>query len=365
MSTNSSQDCPFSATTLVSPPDWVTASEPAEPPSPAYVRVDSVHFQPASPDVFLPIELSLHRLEAVEKCLWLAGRPMPARPLHAQLGMNRALTLTEQLDLHLLWQDGRIFLKPLPRCLLQPAFWRAYLLCGSGTGCCTCHRYLDPSASSSSACAAAHLRSIAIGFLLSWISLVQYESDLRIAQVSHFLPADLTWSFWHSLATQLLPLQQANQYAQSVPPFHPRWFYGELRMHRINLIYRFVPGLSASSWMRGYRSTFRSYQEYVQYIMAYFIGVFGVASIVLNAFQVGLTTDWLGGDSNFQRVSAGFALFSIIGLLSALALLILGIVINVLINLFMTLEFRNKRLREVKRSIGMEKKRSDEGNDRG
>ena len=253
---------------------------------------------------------------------------MPARPLHAQLSMNRSIMLTEQFDMHLLWQDQRIFLKPLPRYLLRPSFWQRHLVCSS-----TCSCRVREGAKSSSDCATTHLRSVAAGFLLSWVSLIQYESDLRIAQAAYLVPSDLSWAFWHSLVLQLICFQDH-------PGLHYRWLYGELRMHRINLIYRLVPG---GSLMRGYRSSFREYRAYFQYAFAYFVGIFGILSITLNAFQVGLSTDRFSSDMSFQNVSGGFAIFAIIGIIAALVLLFASLVANLLFNLHATLRFRAKR----------------------
>ena len=321
------QECPFDGSFLVSPPGWLTAGEP-EPDSPAYIRHDNIHFKYATPSAFLPSELDLRRLEVIEKYLWLAGRPMPARPLHAQLSMNRSIMLAEQLDMHLLWQDQRVFLKPLPRYLLRVSFWQDHLVCPST---CSCRGH--DGAKGGSPCTTTRLRSIAFGFLLSWISLIQYESDLHIAQAAHVVPMDLSWPFWHSLVLQLIDFHDH-------PGLHHRWSYGELRMHRINLIYRLAPG---GSLMRGYRSSFREYKAYVQYAFAYFVGIFGILSITLNAFQVGLSTDRFGSDISFQSISGGFAVFAIVGIIAAIVLLFVGLVANLYFNLHATLRFRAKR----------------------
>ena len=95
--------------------------------------------------------------------------------------------------------------------------------------------------------------------------------------------------------------------------------------------------------MRGYRSSFREYRAYVQYAFAYFVGIFGILSITLNAFQVGLSTERFGADTSFQSVSGGFAIFAIVGIIAAVVLLFVGLVANLLFNLNATLRFRAKR----------------------
>jgi hypothetical protein len=81
------------------------------------------------------IELDLSRLASIHPWLWVAGRPMPPRPLHYQLLVGREIFVTEQMDMHLVWTTGRIFLKPIPRFLLEPRFWIEYLSCGLGCDC--------------------------------------------------------------------------------------------------------------------------------------------------------------------------------------------------------------------------------------
>ena len=256
---------------------------------------------------------------------------MPARPLHAQLGMNRSVVLTEQLDMHLLWQDQQIFLKPLPQYLLRPSFWQSYFSCGHH-----CSGLSIGNEKHSSTCSTAYFSSIALGFLLSWVSLIQYESDLRLAQESHLIPKDIKWPYWHSLVSQLVDLQDR-------PGVHVRWIYGELRLHRINSIYRFMPGIPGGSLIRGYRSGIREYRAYVEHAFAYFFAVFGVLSIMLNAFQVGLGTSNLSSDARFQNAAGGFVAFALIGILGTLFLIALGMLVNLAFNLGATLKFRAKR----------------------
>ncbi|KAM3533680.1 hypothetical protein MY4038_002995 [Beauveria bassiana] len=74
--------------------------------------------------------LNLERLASIHGWLWIAGLPFPPRALHHQLLLEREIFITERLDMHLVWTTGRMFLKPIPRFLLDPAFWARYLTCG-------------------------------------------------------------------------------------------------------------------------------------------------------------------------------------------------------------------------------------------
>ncbi|KAM3548062.1 hypothetical protein ARSEF4850_009637 [Beauveria asiatica] len=79
-------------------------------------------------------ELDLRRLASIHGWLWVAGLPLPPRALHHQLLLGREIFVTERMDMHLVWTAGRMFLKPIPRFLLDPAFWAQYLCCGE-CGC--------------------------------------------------------------------------------------------------------------------------------------------------------------------------------------------------------------------------------------
>ncbi|KAM0418929.1 hypothetical protein ACHAPT_012087, partial [Fusarium lateritium] len=78
----------------------------------------------SSRDVWACIEseLGLQRLNKVHGLLWLAGRLLPPGPLHHQLLLGREILVTEQMDMHLVWTTGRIFVKPILRFLLEACF---------------------------------------------------------------------------------------------------------------------------------------------------------------------------------------------------------------------------------------------------
>ncbi|KAH7119436.1 hypothetical protein B0J13DRAFT_629578 [Dactylonectria estremocensis] len=99
---------------------------------PATYRTESDDLAAPSRHVFACIktELDLHRLNKVSGWLWIAGRLMPPRPLHHQLLLSRDVFVTEQMNMHLVWTTTRIFVKPIPRFLLEPCFWTEYLCCG-------------------------------------------------------------------------------------------------------------------------------------------------------------------------------------------------------------------------------------------
>ncbi|KAK3347122.1 hypothetical protein B0T25DRAFT_461963, partial [Lasiosphaeria hispida] len=73
-------------------------------------------------------DLSVKRLNDIYGWLWLAGRPMPSRPLNYQQSTSSEIVLDERADMHLVWVVPRcIHLKPIPRYLLDHDFWSAHL----------------------------------------------------------------------------------------------------------------------------------------------------------------------------------------------------------------------------------------------
>ncbi|KAH8768403.1 hypothetical protein F5883DRAFT_554515 [Diaporthe sp. PMI_573] len=145
---------------------------------------------------------------------------MPPRPLHYQLVVGREVFVTEQMDMHLVWTTGRIFLKPIPRFLLEPRFWTEYLSAdedvGSQNTAWECER---------------GLRKRALGFLFSYAALISHESDFLVAKDKHLLPREVNWSGWRAFVEEL-------DTEHIYPDVDPRFYYGELRLGRLNKIYR-------------------------------------------------------------------------------------------------------------------------------
>src|ERR1700728_4071900 len=94
----------------------------------AHRNKDTLEY-PSADLTYLEQELNLERLNNVHGYLWLAGRPMPPRPLHYQRAASRETVVVEQMDLHLLWEPSKMYLKPIPRYLLDYDFWNENLVC--------------------------------------------------------------------------------------------------------------------------------------------------------------------------------------------------------------------------------------------
>ncbi|KAE8828221.1 hypothetical protein HRS9139_07440 [Pyrenophora teres f. teres] len=122
--------------------------------------------------LFIASDLDLSRLNRIHTHLWMAGRPMRARPLHRYKMLGMTVLPTQQMDLHLLRYSTKLLLKPLPEYLLDRAFWTQYI------------------------CPERELHESAAGFLLSYVWLVTSPLDLKFALEEGLVPAWVDWGWW-------------------------------------------------------------------------------------------------------------------------------------------------------------------------
>ncbi|KAI1135697.1 heterokaryon incompatibility protein-domain-containing protein [Hypoxylon sp. FL0543] len=249
---------------------------------------------------FLARELLVDRINDVQDWLWVLN--------------SRDVAITEDPGLHLVWSKNRIFLKPIPLYLLEPDFWAAHIIHDRKLADC------------------------ARGFLFSYAALIAYRSDFNIAKEKGLLPSEITWEGWKDLSREIL---QNHCYAS----VNPRYWYGELRLSRLNKVYRFRKGFL----LRGYSRVgfYAVYADLIRDNFAALATVLGYVVIVLTAMQVGLGVERLQSDEAFQNASYGFTVFSIIAPLIASV----GIALMVLIMFFSdwvaTKDYEGKRFSEM------------------
>ncbi|KAK3338125.1 hypothetical protein B0H65DRAFT_552611 [Neurospora tetraspora] len=158
---------------------------------------------------FIAREFDLSRLHSIRHLLWLAGRPVPPHPLHQQVLMNREPIVTKKLDQHLVWGGGRVFLKPVSKFLFTREFWTRELTSRKKDDAGVCKR--------------CESRQAALGFLFSYVGLVQRETDFDLATVKGLLPREVTWGQWRLFVDELLASPDAIYKNIAV-----RFIYGEL-----------------------------------------------------------------------------------------------------------------------------------------
>ncbi len=264
---------------------------------------------------YLEWELTVPRLNEIHGYLWLAGRPMGARPLHRQAMLGRDLVTTEQVDLHMVRQETRIFVKPMPDFLLDYDFWKDHI------------------------CRNTNLYECGCGFLLSYVWLVCSKSDLRMAQDAGLLGPGISWEGWVSFSRSLLQTIDI----QTLEQVNRRYHYGELRLSRLNWIYRLTSkNRSHVTLIRGYMYGYTRYSEVVQRNFAWVLVLFVYITIVLTAMQVGLATNRLRQSDIFQNASYGFTVFSILTPLIIIATLGLNLLSLSAFNVFATISFKRR-----------------------
>jgi hypothetical protein len=255
---------------------------------------------------YLTQQLDVTRLLQVFQHLWLAGQPKAARPLHYQVMIGRAIVLTERADRHLTWSGHSMFLKPLPDFLLEYSIWEQHMLADD------------------------MLYESASGFLLSYMWLINSKTDLEIAQKNGLLSSEIDWDFWVDFSDSIL----SNIDHRGLTRINPRYLYGEIRLSRLNLIWRFLHRpWSFADLARGYAIVNREYSRFASKSFAWLLGSFLYITVVLTAMQVGLAANNLDTNPRFQNASYGFTVFSIVAPLFGVAVITVLLLCALVFNL--------------------------------
>lgn len=250
-------------------------------------------------------ELGTERLGRLYWMLFLVSNRENISPLHHQLIKRRQIVLTERPDLHLVWNYDRIFIKPLPRCLLSYSFWRAHLHPGSAAASDTMRAaglVADESWRTQ------NLWLEAQGFVRTYARLITHESDFALAQKLGLLPppppqvrgesADgvvigLDWPTWSRFIQGFALLRDAE--------VSPRYHYGEVRLARLNFWSRVL--------LRGsYLEVHHTYGSFFARFGAPYLLVYGAVAVILAALQTAVQVDSQGAYRDF---ALGFVPFSI------------------------------------------------------
>lgn len=267
---------------------------------------------------FLIRELSVRRLNAIHSRLWVAGRAGNIRSLHRQKIIEREIILTERPDLHLVWYKSRIYIKPLPTFLLDHAFFTANL-CEDKT--------LSEESSS--------LHASACGLLLSYTSLVRHESDFTIATSMRLLPPDMTWERWTALAREVYT-------AVGDKTINKRYLYGELRMTRLNLLYRVLMINS-----RGFHHGYTQYASFFRQNFGWLLLAFAYVTVVLAAMQTVLTSALAQENYDIHKVSYWFGVAVLLTVVVVIVLMLSILIGGFFSNLLSALGHGRRRLAKL------------------
>jgi hypothetical protein len=270
-------------------------------------------------EAYLKRDLDHSRLNRIHGYLWMAGRPLNARPIHRQKMMGFDILLTEQADLHLLKFSNKIFVKPLSEYMLNYGFWDKYL------------------------CESKELHESACGILLSYVWLICSPLDLKLAHQLDLLSSEITWKWWKTFVADFLSHVDAN----ALNEINKRYHFGELRLGRINSIYgiRFF----FTHFIRGYLYGYNRYTIFFQRNFAWMLIVFAYFSLVLSAMQVGAILPPLNTNPAFQQASYGFVVFSIVTVAAIVSFVGILFVVIFLLNMILAIshEKKGRRHREI------------------
>ena len=276
------------------------------------------HYLPGQPRIdlqdpsiaqYLETEFLTRDLDRLAPHLWLVATQSSSHisSLTHQIVRGRNIILTEKPELHLVWIYDRVFIKPIPKYLLSNAFWKFYLL---------------EKASPIPEPLRHDIRKAAVGFLQSYIYLIQHKSDFRLAknETHRLLPKKVSYHDFIKFITAFREVQDED--------VSPRYRFGELRLTRLNLwskilLRRFT-----------YQKVHWQYGAYLAQFYGPLLFIFAVLKISLSAMQVGIAalpsvrpSSWAA----FVKVSQGFPVFTLILVMLLISLLLL---------MFLSLSFR-------------------------
>jgi len=314
---------------LLSPEDSLARVLPSQPQGPRGSRRKSqkpIDYLPGFPNIplnrtkiseFIQKELGTPILDELYPRLWFVARKSSSNidPLHRQATKGRKIFITEDSQLHLTWQDDRIYIKPVPLWLLNYQVWLRYLSPIAPEQTC-----VDPNEKDQVSFLTIwepHERATALGFLRSHAHLIEHYSDFVIAHQHRLLPPGVDWITWSRFIAHFRDAGDDD--------VSHRYHYGQLRLSRLHWAVRLFRPRAAHTWWF-YHLPYWSTTPYLQSILAPLLVAFATFSLVLSAMQVavGIPADGLKfsrlTEIGLENMRRAFWVFSI------MVLIILGVV---------------------------------------
>ena len=239
-------------------------------------------------------DFSMTDLNDIHRHLWIAGSLGNINALHHQRVLLRTIIPSELARLHLVWFDRIIYVKPLPDHLLHAS-------CYSDKGA-------DPA-------------GLVVGFLRSYCCLIRFRADLELAKKSDLISKDVTWEQWAAVREKIIT-ETENSHTNR------RYEYGELRLNRLDIIYRLTGrGLT-------YFTVHRTYETYFAQYFSLFATVFAFVAIILTAMQVLVTIEDIS--ETLATASYRFSVAVLVGVCLCFGYLLLVFLFMFLYNLVLT-----------------------------
>lgn len=221
---------------------------------------------------YLRRQLRTPLLDELHNQLWIIAKQSFENidALHVQQSRGRRIVPFNDARLHLVWSHDRIFVKPLPACLLNHDFWKLYI-----------HRQRDEGdAPTSKIIGHDSIRALAQGFLRSYALLIETPLHLKLAQGSHLVPDDVDWYMWSKFIHGFRHLQD--------DAVAKRYHFGQLRLTRLNWLVRLHRPHSAATWWF-YDVPHWSIGAYLRTVAVPLLFIFASVTLTLSSMQVALT----------------------------------------------------------------------------
>ncbi len=245
-------------------------------------------------------ELLTTDLNVLQPWLWLVATQKSSHiaALHDQIVRGRNIVITEKPGLHCVWNEDRVFIKPMPRWLMSHAWWRFLKKSSEGLG-------------APGNCDWDAICRAALGFTRSYYYLVIYESDFNLAQHYKLIPTDITFEGFHNFIDNFGHIQDTH--------VSLRYTFGDLRLSRLNWLAKSHLG------RLHYLKVHRQYHTYFSRFYGPLLFIFAVFTVVLDAMQVTIGTSNVpvGQDRGWSIVTSICRWFSIITILLILLIILL------------------------------------------
>ena len=142
------------------------------------------------------------------------------------------------------------------------------------------------------------VRKAALGYLRTWLYLVSYETDLRIAIELGLIPKNVSWVQFCNFtsAFHLIPQNDV----------HERYAYGEIRLTRLNL---YAP---ITIRKQNFQRVTYQYGAYFAQFYGPLLFAFGILSVILSGLQVALAGEQRSNLTALYQSSIWFAIVVIL-----------------------------------------------------
>lgn len=238
---------------------------------------------------FLCQDFGTPNLDRFSPWLWLVATQDSSHisTLTHQIVRGREITVTEKPEMHLVWHDKRIFIKPIPPFLFSHVFWSALFSPDAG-------RTPDR-----------HERSVVVhqallGFMRTYFFLIEHPSDFSIAVGKGLIPTNCNGpssekkigdESSESARTTQIDYASFVEYMECFGPekvadtsMSGRYQYGDLRLGRLNFWAKFALGRFH------FAKAYGNYDAYFSRFYGPVLFLFGVLSIVISSIQLGFAS---------------------------------------------------------------------------